>query len=112
LFVEDNAATAKTAKQIFNSNGQLQLQMTGTKFQQAVWKELLKIPAGTTISYAEMARRIKNPKAVRAVGTACGANPVPLLVPCHRVISSSGGLGGFGGGLPLKQKLLEAEKAA
>ena len=85
--------------------------MTGTKFQQAVWKELQKIPLGKLTSYAEVAKRINNPKAVRAVGSACGANPVPILVPCHRVIASNGALGGFGGGLPLKKKMLTAEKA-
>ncbi len=89
----------------------LKLHLTGTKFQQAVWKEMLKIPAGKVRSYADVARRIKNPKAVRAVGTACGANPIPLLVPCHRIVGSNGGLGGFGGGLPLKEKLLRSEGA-
>jgi methylated-DNA-[protein]-cysteine S-methyltransferase len=74
-----------------------------------VWKELLKVPAGKTISYAELARRIKHPKAVRAVGNAMGANPIPILVPCHRVIATNGHLGGFGGGLTLKRLLLEAE---
>ena len=88
----------------------LKLQMTGTKFQLAVWKELLKVPAGKTVSYAELARRIKKPKAFRAVGNAMGANPIPIVVPCHRVIATGGGLGGFGGGLTLKRKLLlEAE---
>jgi methylated-DNA-[protein]-cysteine S-methyltransferase len=84
--------------------------MIGTPFQQKVWKELLKVPAGETISYAELARRIRKPKAMRAVGNAMGANPVPIIVPCHRVIASGGGLGGFGGGLTLKRLLLEAER--
>jgi len=110
-FVQDHAATAKTTKQIFNSKAALHLKMVGTAFQQAVWGTLLKIPAGKTMTYAEVAKAIKNPKAVRAVGSACGANPIPLLVPCHRVVASNGGLGGFGGGLPLKEKLLKVEKA-
>lgn len=110
-FVQDEAATAKSAKLIFNSKTALQLKMVGTTFQQAVWKVLLKIPSGKTMTYGEVAKAIKNPKAVRAVGTACGANPIPLLVPCHRVVASNGGLGGFGGGLPLKERLLLAEGA-
>ena len=109
VFVEDKKAAAKAAWDLSKGGGGFKLYMVGTKFQHAVWKELLKIPAGKTISYAEVARRIKNPKAVRAVGTACGANPVPILVPCHRVIGSDGRLGGFGGGLALKQTLLKAE---
>jgi O-6-methylguanine DNA methyltransferase len=110
-FVEDQAATAKTLKQIFGK-GDLNILMTGTKFQQDVWKQLLKIPHGKTLSYSEVAAKIKRPKAVRAVGTACGANPVALVVPCHRVLATKGGLGGFGGGLPLKRLLLEAEGVA
>ena len=73
---------------------------------------MLKIPAGKVISYGELARRIRNPKAMRAVGTACGANPVPVLVPCHRIIAGNGGLGGFGGGLRMKKALLQAEGVA
>ena len=108
-FLMDKAATAPIALQIFNQKTLPKLHLTGTKFQQSVWKMLLKIPVGKVLTYADVARRIKNPKAVRAVGTACGANPIPLLVPCHRVIASNGGLGGFGGGLKLKQSLLQAE---
>lgn len=88
---------------------QLKLLMVGTAFQHSVWQILLKIPAGEVLSYGEVARRIGSPKAARAVGTACGANPIPLLVPCHRVVASDGSLGGFGGGLKIKQKLLDAE---
>ncbi len=82
---------------------------SGTKFQQLVWKVLQKIPDGETRSYAWVARQIGNPKAARAVGAACGANPVLLLVPCHRVVASDGGLGGFSCGLPLKRQLLNLE---
>lgn len=88
-----------------------QICLVGTPFQQKVWKELLKIPAGKTVSYGELARRIKKPKAARAVGAALGANPVPLLVPCHRVIAGDGGLGGFSGGLGVKKRLLTHEGA-
>ena len=86
------------------------LAFNGTPFQNAVWKELCSIPYGETISYLDLANRIKNPKAVRAVGMANGANPIAIIVPCHRVIGSNGSLTGFGGGLPTKRALLELEK--
>jgi methylated-DNA-[protein]-cysteine S-methyltransferase len=82
----------------------------GTPFQNTVWQELQRIPYGETISYLELARRIDNKKAVRAVGMANGANPIAIIVPCHRVIGSNGSLTGFGGGLPTKRALLELEK--
>jgi len=85
------------------------LDLVGTEFQRRVWQAIAKIPAGQVISYAELARRAGRPRAIRAAAQACGANPVPLLVPCHRVVASDGGLGGFGGGLPLKRKLLARE---
>ena len=81
----------------------------GTPFQNQVWTELTRIPYGETISYLELANRIKNPKAVRAVGMANGANPIAIIVPCHRVIGSNGSLTGFGGGIPTKRALLELE---
>lgn len=81
----------------------------GTAFQEAVWRELRKIPLGQTRSYAEVAAAVGVPGAVRAVGTANGSNPVSVLVPCHRVIRSDGSLGGYGGGLDNKKKLLAAE---
>lgn len=83
----------------------------GTLFQQAVWRALLEIPRGETRSYAWVARRVGRPGAARAVGQAVGANPLPLLVPCHRVVASDGGLGGFGGGLEMKEALLRWEGA-
>jgi methylated-DNA-[protein]-cysteine S-methyltransferase len=82
----------------------------GTPFQTAVWQQLRRIPYGETISYLELARRIRNPKAVRAVGLANGANPIAIIVPCHRVVGSNGSLTGFGGGLPTKRALLDLEK--
>lgn len=89
----------------------LPIDVAGTAFQEAVWRELRKIPLGETRSYAEIAAAIGQPKAVRAVGTANGDNHVAVLIPCHRVIRSDGTLGGYGGGLDRKVKLLEAEKA-
>lgn len=86
------------------------LAFNGTEFQNAVWKQLTRIPYGETISYLDLAKRIDNPKAVRAVGLANGANPIAIIVPCHRVIGSNGSLTGFGGGLPTKRALLELEK--
>jgi methylated-DNA-[protein]-cysteine S-methyltransferase len=87
----------------------LTLRPEGTDFQRAVWLELQKIPYGETISYKELAERIGKPKAVRAVGAANGANPIPIIIPCHRVIGNDGSLTGFGGGLQLKKRLLELE---
>ena len=81
----------------------------GTEFQQRVWRSLCDIPYGETISYGELARRVGNPQASRAVGAANGRNPIPIVIPCHRVIGSSGKLTGFGGGLPVKETLLALE---
>ena len=83
----------------------------GTEFQRRVWAALTKIPYGTTISYGELARQLRNTAAVRAVGAANGRNPIPIIVPCHRVIGSDGSLTGFGGGLDRKRWLLEHEGA-
>jgi methylated-DNA-[protein]-cysteine S-methyltransferase len=82
---------------------------SGTLFQQKVWRVLMTIPHGETRSYGWVAKQIGKPKASRAVGAACGANPVPVIVPCHRVIAGDGSLGGFGGGLPMKRRLLRSE---
>lgn len=81
----------------------------GTPFQKQVWSALQTIPYGETISYKDLAQRIGKPKTVRAVGAANGANPIPIIIPCHRVIGNDGSLTGFGGGLPLKKRLLELE---
>lgn len=89
----------------------LPLVLYGTEFQKAVWRKLLDIPYGLTISYGRLAESIGRPKAARAVGRACGANPIPLVVPCHRVLASDGGLGGYGGGLEWKRWLLALEGA-
>ncbi len=81
----------------------------GTEFQQRVWHQLEKIPYGETVTYGELARIIGRPRASRAVGTANGSNPIPIVIPCHRVVAAGGKLGGYGGGLSLKKKLLELE---
>jgi methylated-DNA-[protein]-cysteine S-methyltransferase len=90
----------------------LPINLDGAPFQRQVWQELRAIPYGQSIDYSELARRAGNEKAVRAAGTGCGANPMPLLVPCHRVKQKGGDLGGFGWGLDVKQQLLELEGAA
>ncbi len=82
---------------------------SGTEFQQSVWRALRKIRPGQTQSYGEVAQAIGQPRAVRAVGGACGANPIPVLVPCHRVLAAGRKIGGFGGGLDWKRKLLARE---
>jgi len=87
----------------------LPLAPRGTPFQLAVWNALLEVPWGETISYAELARRVGKPSAVRAVGAANGANPIPVIIPCHRVIGSNGSLTGYGGGIERKQWLLAHE---
>ena len=86
------------------------LEFKGTPFQKKVWSALAKIPYGRTRSYRDIARAIGHPKAFRAVGNANGRNSIPLIIPCHRVIESNGGLGGFGHGIEVKKRLLEFEK--
>jgi methylated-DNA-[protein]-cysteine S-methyltransferase len=88
------------------------LHLGGTPFQRQVWQELLRIPFGETISYAELARRVGKPAAARAVGHANGRNPISILVPCHRVIGADGRLTGYGGGMDKKQWLLAWERRA
>ena len=89
----------------------LPFKLTGTPFQLAVWKELQNIPYGKTTSYKEIAQKINKPKAYRAVGMANNKNPLPIIIPCHRVIGSNGKLIGYAGGLKLKNYLLELEKS-
>jgi methylated-DNA-[protein]-cysteine S-methyltransferase len=88
----------------------LELAMNGTEFQRRVWTELRQIPYGETISYGELAQRLGSPSASRAVGLANGKNPIGIIVPCHRVIGSTGSLTGYGGGLPRKRYLLSFEQ--
>tara|TARA_R110002072_G_scaffold170552_2_gene324152 strand:- start:85611 stop:86117 length:507 start_codon:yes stop_codon:yes gene_type:complete len=88
----------------------LKLSLQGTDFQKSVWNALRAIPYGQTCSYGDIARQINRPNAYRAVGAANGQNPLPIIIPCHRVIGSTGKLTGFGGGLPTKEKLLGLEQ--
>ncbi len=85
------------------------LLLVGSDFQKQVWKELLKVAYGETISYLDLAKKIDNPKAVRAVANANGANAISIIIPCHRIIESNGGLGGYAGGLSVKKRLLKLE---
>ena len=87
----------------------LALAPEGTPFQREVWSALTEIPYGQTVSYSELARRIGRPAATRAVGAANGRNPLPIVVPCHRVIGANGSLTGFGGGISIKRRLLDLE---
>lgn len=91
---------------------ELKLELHGTVFQQQVWRALLEIPYGTTTTYSAIAASIRRPEAVRAVGAANGANPIPIVVPCHRVVGRDGSLTGFGGGLQVKRFLLDLETYA
>ncbi len=84
------------------------MELDGTDFQREVWAELARIPYGTTISYGDLARRVGRPNGPRAVGQANGRNPIPIIVPCHRVLARNG-IGGYGGGLPMKRALLAVE---
>ena len=86
------------------------LRPEATEFRMKVWSEMRRIPYGETITYKELARRIGSPDACRAVANACGANPFPILIPCHRVVASGGKIGGYTGGLDIKLALLEIEK--
>lgn len=88
----------------------LPLAPQGTPFREKVWEALRGVPYGTTVGYGEIARRIGKPSAARAVGGACGSNPLPIFIPCHRIVGANGALTGFGGGLPIKEKLLALEQ--
>ncbi len=87
----------------------LALEPSGTPFQQRVWRGLTEIPYGTVCGYGDLARHIGKPGAARAVGQANGANPIPIIIPCHRVIAADGSIGGFSSGLPIKRRLLALE---
>ena len=114
---DDNAILAATRAQLreyfdgARDRFDLPLGPVGTEFQRSVWFALAGIPFGATLSYAQLAAQVGRPSAVRAVGAANGRNPLPIVLPCHRVIGSDGSLTGFGGGLPAKQFLLELEGA-
>ena len=117
-WIEDDGpfnAVSEQLKSYFNGelqNFNLPLAPRGTEFQESVWQALIEIPYGATWSYGELAKRIGKPKASRAVGAANGQNPIPVIIPCHRVIGVSGKLTGFGGGLQTKEFLLGLESEA
>ena len=110
-FVEDPAALAAWVGAAVGQSGEARLHLIGAPFQIKVWEALLAIPSGQVTTYSEIARAIGHPKAVRAVGTAVGRNPVSWLIPCHRALRKSGGLGGYHWGLPVKRALLAWEAA-
>lgn len=89
----------------------LPLRADGTEFQRAVWRAMAAVPYGETRSYAQLARAAGRPRASRAVGSACGRNPLPIVVPCHRIVTSDGQLGGYSGGVNIKAELLELERS-
>jgi len=114
-FDRDPAGSASALRAYFKGDfgalDRIEADPGGTPFQHSVWLELRRIPPGATLSYAALAARIRKPAAIRAVGAANGRNPIPLFLPCHRVIAADGTLCGYGGGLEAKQWLLEHEKA-
>jgi methylated-DNA-[protein]-cysteine S-methyltransferase len=115
-WVEDNAIFPDAVSQLSEyfdgrlKQFNLDLEPKGTDFQKQVWQALLTIPYGTTVTYGDIAEQINNPKAFRAVGFANRCNPIPIIIPCHRVIGKNGKLTGFAGGLDIKQALLDLEK--
>lgn len=109
LFKHDEKRTARIKLMPRKGAKEMSILLVGTDFQHRVWGALLDIPCGQTVSYAELAKRIGKPSAARAVGHALGANPVPLLVPCHRVLAAGGKIGGYTGGLETKKRLLKRE---
>ena len=109
-FVQNDTKAAYFSKSIFQKKERPCIHPIGTEFQQSVWNALQQIPVGVTTTYAKIADAINRPKAVRAVGTAIGANPIAFLIPCHRVIRTDGGLGGYRWGLEIKKMMLEWEK--
>lgn len=115
-FTRDDAQIVTLGDEIMHAWGQgaerdIVVDLQGTAFQKSVWNALSEIGRGTRCSYSAVAQKIGKPKAVRAVGTAVGENPVSLIVPCHRVVRTDGGLGNYGWGVELKEKILEAEAA-
>lgn len=115
--VNESGSDLKLAKDQLNeyfagkrSSFELPLKLEGTEFQRKVWGELLQIPYGFTLSYGDLAKKLGKPGGMRAVGAANGQNPIPIIVPCHRVIAADGSLGGYTGGLDIKHILLELER--
>lgn len=116
-FLKDDGRLRETVRQLgeyFQGKRKVfsvPVDLRGTEFQKKVWKALAGVPFGKTESYGDIAKRIRRPKAARAVGAACGANPIPIIIPCHRIIGKGGSLTGFGGGVEMKKKLLKLEKS-
>ncbi len=110
-FLEDPDAIAPWVEAAFATRGEARLHMIGAPFQIKVWEALLQVPTGHVTTYSDIARAIGSPRAVRAVGTAVGRNPVGFLIPCHRALRKSGGLGGYHWGLPVKRTMLAWESA-
>jgi len=110
-FIEDRLALEPAVDALFHQSGEAQLHMIGAPFQIKVWEALIGIPSGHVTTYSDIAAAIGRPKAVRAVGTAVGRNPVSWIIPCHRALRKSGGLGGYHWGLPVKRALLAWEAA-
>lgn len=114
IATDDPGGVVSTLRAYFDGNvraiDDVRVDVAGTPFQEAVWKALRDVPAGETTTYGEIARRIGAPKAVRAVGTAVGKNPVGVVVPCHRIVPSSGGIGSYGGGVDRKAWFLDHEQ--
>lgn len=108
--IQNDRKAIEFSHRIFEENERPQLYLDGTEFQQKIWEALIEIPAKTTTTYADIAEKVGKPKAVRAVGTAVGANPIAYLIPCHRVIRTDGTLGGYRWGLEVKKKMLAFEK--
>jgi AraC family transcriptional regulator of adaptative response/methylated-DNA-[protein]-cysteine methyltransferase len=111
LFVEDPDAISPLVDAAFAARGEARLHMIGAPFQIKVWEALLRVPTGHVTTYSDIARAIGSPRAVRAVGTAVGRNPISFLIPCHRALRKSGGLGGYHWGLPVKRTILAWESA-
>ncbi|MEM8787711.1 MAG: bifunctional helix-turn-helix domain-containing protein/methylated-DNA--[protein]-cysteine S-methyltransferase [Pseudomonadota bacterium] len=111
VYVEDTDAVAAMAADLFAGRGEAALHLIGAPFQIKVWEALMQIPSGSVTTYSEIAQTIGNPKAVRAVGTAVGRNPISFLIPCHRALRKSGGLGGYHWGLGIKRAMLAWEAA-
>jgi AraC family transcriptional regulator of adaptative response/methylated-DNA-[protein]-cysteine methyltransferase len=109
-FKQNDEKAARLVRQIFEKGEKPHINPIGTDFQLSIWNALQQVSKGETATYAQIAEVIGRPKAVRAVGTAIGANPIAFLIPCHRIIRSDGGLGGFRWGLVCKMKMLEWEK--
>ena len=117
VFHNDDAQAQQSLTQVITAienpkqTIELPLAITGTAFQQHVWQALRDIPAGTTLSYSQLAQRLGKPQAVRAVASACAANKIAILIPCHRIVRSNGELSGYRWGIERKQALLEREKS-